>query len=36
MKDPDQPRRLLKQMVMIRRFEEKCVAHLDVLENPKE
>jgi pyruvate dehydrogenase E1 component alpha subunit len=24
MKDPDQPRRLLKQMVMIRRFEEKC------------
>jgi pyruvate dehydrogenase E1 component alpha subunit len=24
MKDPDQSRRLLKQMVMIRRFEEKC------------
>ena len=24
MKDPDQPRRLLRQMVMIRRFEEKC------------
>jgi len=24
MNDPDQPRRLLKQMVMIRRFEEKC------------